>query len=305
MPMHTIPQNVTSYEDKIVGMFVGRQFIYLALGGLTAFILLSTGGGAAVLFRFILAFGALAFAAALAMVKVNDRGFDLWVISFLKAILGPTEWVWQKQAVPPEVLIAPDKTVVAEAKPQSAEVQRTETYHYNQQRKDAFKSYVSGASKDLDDEEREFLQQLNFGEPLPRGSKISLSSRSTPPPMLTPDNPTRRSTLAEELIQQPTAPTAKPLAALAQSTQRPSYTFEFEGRQQRVDRMYNQRANRSLSRHLLSGGAIPVPVRGELRLNLEPKYQQELAGLLGFAPEGGPPQALAAPAPGPVNQTTR
>jgi hypothetical protein len=286
--MHTIPQNVTSYEDKIVGIFVGRQFIYLGVGGLTAFILLSTGGGAAVIFRFVLAIGVVALAAALALLKINDRNFDIWLLGFIKAVLGPTEWAWQKQEPLMTVLAAPDRTLSAAtlAKPQQA---KEDTTQFNRQRKDAFKSYISGSSKDLDNDEQAFLQQLNFSEPIPQGSAITLSSHSAAPPMLTPSNPQKATPPSPQPPPPPVAalPAAKPLAALARSTARPAFTFEVGGKQQSVSLLHNQTTNRSLSRQLLSSGVVPVPVRGELRLNLAPSYQQELTNLIGFAPETG------------------
>jgi hypothetical protein len=48
--------------------------------------------------------------------------------------------------------------------------------------------------------------------------------------------------------------------------------------------LHNQTANRSLSKEVLSGGLLPVPVRGELHLDLAPAFQQELTNLIGFAP---------------------
>lgn len=279
--MHTIPQNVTSYEDKIVGIFVGRQFIYLAVGGLTAFIILSTGGGAALPIRFIMAIAVMGLAAALALVKVNDRGFDVWLWGYLKAVLGPTEWAWQKEIRPMSTLVAPDQTAPATTaavkKPTGAQA-----VSFNLQRKDAYKSYVSGSSNLLDRDERQFLDNLNFSEPMPVGSKIVPTVQKAPPPMLTPDNPLPVAEMSPKPVIVPETPAVKPLAALAASSDAPAFSYTLQG--QPSVSIQPQRTNRSLSRQLLSGAALPVPVHGELRLNLDPAYQQELTNLIGFAP---------------------
>ncbi len=293
MPMHTIPQNVTSYEDKIVGIFVGRQFIYLAVGGLTAFILLSTGGGAAVVFRFILAIGIVAFSAAMALAKVNDRGFDVWVASYLKAILGPTEWVWSKHTSIPQTLLASDAGTMSPVK--AAPISAIDRRGLNLERKEAFKHYVSGASKDLDPAEQDFLARLNFGEQLPIGANVSVSEPIAPP-MLTPANPELpiRTEIATLPLESVPTPSTKPLAPLAQSS-RPAFTFTIDGEQKQVAMMHNQRTNRSLSRQLLSGGVISLPVQGKTRLDLDPAYQQELTNLIGYAPAGYAPVYAEAP----------
>ena len=103
MRMHTIPQNVTAYEDRIVGMLVGRQFIYLAVGGVVIFVLLSTNVGP-FLVRAFLSLLVGGFAAALALFKPNDRNLDGLVLSYAQAIFGPTEWVWLKDEMPIEKL---------------------------------------------------------------------------------------------------------------------------------------------------------------------------------------------------------
>ena len=103
MRMHTIPQNVTAYEDRIVGMLVGRQFIYLAVAGIAIFILLSTQIGPLPI-RLFASIIIGAFAAAMALLKINDRGFDSLVLSYLRAMFGPTEWIWKKDQLPIEKL---------------------------------------------------------------------------------------------------------------------------------------------------------------------------------------------------------
>jgi hypothetical protein len=292
--MHTIPQNVTSYEDKIVGIFVGRQFIYLAVGGLTAFILLSTGGGAAVIFRFILAIGVLGLAASMALLKVNDRGFDVWLYGYVKAVLGPTEWAWKKELSILAILSAPDRNLTA--KQEASAAAPTVRPMADRERKEAFKSYLSGTSKDLDQDERQFLEALNFSEQVPHGT-VSVS-QSAPPPMLTPTHPLPAPVIQVQPVTiLPTVSANEPVAALAQSTNKPSFNVSIGGEQRKVSMLNNQRANRSLSRQIMSGVALPVPVRGELRLDLAPAFQQELTNLIGFAPATSTAYTMLADAP--------
>ena len=92
MDQHPVPQNISSYEFRLIGDMTLKQFFQLAGGAGLALIfykipfpfiikwpliLLSVGGGA-----------------ALAFVPVAGRPFSQWLMAFFKAIYSPTEFTW-------------------------------------------------------------------------------------------------------------------------------------------------------------------------------------------------------------------
>lgn len=292
MRVHTIPQNVTSYEDKIVGALIGRQFIYLAIGGVIVFILMTTDvGPLPIRLLFSLVIGL--FAAAMALLKINERGFDTWVLSFMKAVLGPTEWVWIQDKVVMTFLIEADvATEVKVTKP----VTDDEFNKNNLERLSQFEHFLESSRSTMDTDEQAFVSSLNFGEMVPQSAFQAAKSNQPPPPMLTKDNfdhpvqpPAQK--LLKPVVFNPHQP--KPVSPIASESARPQLTFLVDGKQQSIQLLSNQRINRSLSRQLLSGGTLPLPVRGELKIALPSELKQELTTLIGFAPASAGPTLIS------------
>ena len=161
---HKIPQNVTQYESKVVGNFTPRQFIYLAIGGVI------------IMFFFFLPFpGIIQFAAVLivapvsilfAIVSFQGRRTDTWIVYFLQAISKPTLRNWQKEAIPPQVLLP------------SYVVPHFESKEQNKDNSDLEEFLSFWRSKqpttDYSDDEKEFLQKisiLSHAAEYPQGKK--------------------------------------------------------------------------------------------------------------------------------------
>lgn len=94
--LHPIPQNVTSFQFKLIGDMTLKQFIYLAVGCATAYIVF-------VLFAHDLPFIAWPVSAISALLGVSfaflpiaSRPLDHWTKAFLKAVYSPTKRVWAK-----------------------------------------------------------------------------------------------------------------------------------------------------------------------------------------------------------------
>jgi hypothetical protein len=90
---HAVPQNVMDVEFKLIGDLTMRQFSYLLIFGLLAYLN----------FAFVLGILRLPFTlifalagVMLAFVPVQERGMDQWVINFFKAIYSPHERIWKK-----------------------------------------------------------------------------------------------------------------------------------------------------------------------------------------------------------------
>ena len=104
---YKVPQNI-DLEDRIVGPFTMKQFIYLLVSGgiiygwwnylqqgfdnfIPAFLLVA------------IPIGLLGF--ALAIVKVNDRPFEYFILSFIKFIFGPKQKRWMGGYQPEQVIV--------------------------------------------------------------------------------------------------------------------------------------------------------------------------------------------------------
>lgn len=103
MDYHKIPQNVSTFEGRIVGKFTARQFTYLAIGGIIIFILFSTPINA--IYRIILISITLLWSVFFALISFEGRGTDLWIALFSKAIFYPTLRIWKKSEEPPAFLL--------------------------------------------------------------------------------------------------------------------------------------------------------------------------------------------------------
>ena len=96
MEQHPIPQQITSYEFKLVGEMTLKQF-GKAAGGIIAALLIN----ALPLVFFIkwpLIFLFAGGGLALAFVPFQDRPLEGWLKAFIKSIYAPTIYVYKKRS---------------------------------------------------------------------------------------------------------------------------------------------------------------------------------------------------------------
>jgi hypothetical protein len=115
MEQHPIPQNVTTFQFRLIGDMTIKQFGYLAGGAMIGYIIYRMPfptfiGLPAGILTFLLGFG-------FAFVPVEERPMDIWFLSFIKSIYNPTLYVWQREKLnlePPAIKAttqqAPQKT---------------------------------------------------------------------------------------------------------------------------------------------------------------------------------------------------
>ncbi|MBI2007091.1 MAG: PrgI family protein [Candidatus Blackburnbacteria bacterium] len=92
MNQHPVPQNISSYEFRLVGDMTLKQFFQLAGGAVIALIFYASGLPGIVKWPLV-AFFSL-FGAALAFMPLEERPLSTWILAFFKAIYSPTQYTW-------------------------------------------------------------------------------------------------------------------------------------------------------------------------------------------------------------------
>lgn len=96
MEPHPIPQNVTSFQFHLIGDMTLKQFLYLAIGSGTAYILFVFLAPHYPLVAWPLIIISAILGVVFAFLPINSRPLDYWVAAFLKAIYSPTKRTWKK-----------------------------------------------------------------------------------------------------------------------------------------------------------------------------------------------------------------
>lgn len=97
MEAHPVPQNVTTFQFKLVGDMTLKQFMYLASGVGMAYLIFVTLGTSAPFLAWPLIAIFSFLGVAFAFIPIGERPFDHWVKAYLKAVYSPTKLIWQKE----------------------------------------------------------------------------------------------------------------------------------------------------------------------------------------------------------------
>jgi len=95
MEQHPIPQQISSYEFKLVGEMTLKQFLKAAGGILLAVLINSTKIIVIVKWPLMLFFGGLGL--LLAFVPFEDRPLETWITAFIRSIYAPTVFLYKKK----------------------------------------------------------------------------------------------------------------------------------------------------------------------------------------------------------------
>lgn len=94
MENHPIPQDVTGFQFKLIGNMTVKQFAYLATGVVFAWILLQLPINILIKFPFC-AISAL-LGVGLAYFPISGRPMDLMIGNYIKALIRPTQFIYEK-----------------------------------------------------------------------------------------------------------------------------------------------------------------------------------------------------------------
>ncbi|PIS08891.1 hypothetical protein COT75_04360 [Candidatus Beckwithbacteria bacterium CG10_big_fil_rev_8_21_14_0_10_34_10] len=107
MKQHPVPQNITSYQFRLVGDMTLKQFAELAGGLIIAYILFSLPFAPLLKWPLVVFFALFGF--ALAFLPIQERPLDQWIINFIKSIYSPTRYIWKRNNKTPDYLKKKDQ----------------------------------------------------------------------------------------------------------------------------------------------------------------------------------------------------
>lgn len=179
MEQHPIPQNVSSYQFKLVGDMTLKQFFQLAGGVLLGLVFYSTNLPGIIKWPIIIV--CVILGALMAFVPFEERPLEQWIVSFFQAIYSPTIYKWKKSTGAQKFFL--DETPTSNI-PNAQ----------NQNQEAVLKSYldsskvVHGPLTKLENAEQGFLARLagifaGIKSPVPQETTQTPSPQPTPPPV--------------------------------------------------------------------------------------------------------------------------
>lgn len=106
MEQHAVPRNISGFQFRLIGDMTLRQFTYLSAGvglGYLFYRISPLPGMVTFLISGTMALIGFAFA----FLPIQERPLDKWLAVFIKSILSPTRFLWQKNNLAPEILLRP------------------------------------------------------------------------------------------------------------------------------------------------------------------------------------------------------
>ncbi len=152
MEQHPIPQQIASYQFKLVGDMTLKQFSQLAGGALISLLLYASPLHPFIKWPLIIV--SFLFGVALAFLPIEDRPLSTWILIFFRSIYSPTYFVWNKAKKVPEYF-SPEGT---ESKPASLKIA---------EKKEAVQELLSPVVKQteatdkLEEKEKSFLTKVS------------------------------------------------------------------------------------------------------------------------------------------------
>ncbi len=94
MEQHPVPQNVTTFQFRLIGDMTIKQFASLGISIVLAIITYSLP--VPFFFKYPLSFILLCLGVGMAFVPVQGRSLDIWILAFIKSIYSPTQYSWKR-----------------------------------------------------------------------------------------------------------------------------------------------------------------------------------------------------------------
>ncbi len=146
MENHPIPQDVTGFQFKLIGNMTVKQFAYLAVGVVLAWVFLQLPISFLIKIPLCSFFAILGI--GLAFFPISGRPMDLMIGNFIKALLRPTQFVYEKTGRDLYFSTKPTLTTPLPADKLKAYIQSQDLAHKNkvEERENNFLASVSNLS---------------------------------------------------------------------------------------------------------------------------------------------------------------
>jgi hypothetical protein len=126
MDQHPVPQNISSYEFRLVGDMTLKQFFQLAGGAAAGFLIYSMP--LPLLIKWPLIGICVFMGIMLAFVPVSGRPFSQWLLAFFRAIYSPTQYAWQAAPEIEPVTVEPVIATTTPAKQNPLDMLETQIF---------------------------------------------------------------------------------------------------------------------------------------------------------------------------------
>lgn len=210
MEQHAIPQQISSYQFRLVGDMTLKQFFQLAGGFLVALIFYSSPLIGIIKWPFVIVSALLGV--GLAFLPLEERPLEKWIFAFFRAIYAPTQYYWQHSKVAPVFFQAePASSATSDvAPPQEKALQE---YLSNTSQK-------TGVMAKLDGAEQGFLATLSgiftgAVNQVPTG--VPAATQPTPQPVPQPTAPPLTPLIKSEPEVMPKAPVVEKTIQIPQT----------------------------------------------------------------------------------------
>lgn len=112
---HPIPQQISSYQFRLVGDMTLKQFFQIAGGALISLLFYASNLPGLIKWPLVIFFALLGV--ALAFLPFEERPLQQWIIAFFKSVYSPTLYSWKKTEKPEsffkEEAFVPEERIVA------------------------------------------------------------------------------------------------------------------------------------------------------------------------------------------------
>ncbi|MCR4324709.1 MAG: PrgI family protein [Candidatus Curtissbacteria bacterium] len=160
MEQHPVPQHIASFQFKLFGNLTIRQFITLAIPMSVAVLTFFSPLPAVVRLPLALVIGLFALFSAL--IPIQGRPLDKWLVDFIKAVTSPTQRVWVKETRVPEYLNVVTSLV------SNQDLNQEPVTAQGRERLDAYlRTLPQQQSSPLDTKEQIALQRLGLSPQIP------------------------------------------------------------------------------------------------------------------------------------------
>jgi hypothetical protein len=105
MKQHSVPENIMDVEFKLFGSLSAKQFGYIIFGGcIGLFFFYFFKSLNSVFLGWIFAFLSVILGISLALIRINEQPFEVWLGNFIAAMFSSQKRVWRKDKKIPSVL---------------------------------------------------------------------------------------------------------------------------------------------------------------------------------------------------------